>query len=42
MVDEEGPQASALQGAHEPLALQDPPPPQNPQVPVVPNAPRHW
>ena len=36
MADEESPQASAPQGAHDPPALQDPP--QNPNVPVVLNA----
>ena len=30
MADEEGPQAPAAQEAHDPLAPQDPPPPQNP------------
>ena len=39
MADEEGPQAPALQGAHDPPAPQNPPPPQNPQVPLTPNAP---
>ena len=41
MADEEGPQAPAPQGTHEPPALQDPQPPQNPHVPIVPNALRH-
>ena len=34
MADEEGPQAPAPQGAH------DPPPPQNPNNPIIPNAPQ--
>ena len=41
MIDEEGPQASpAPQGAHDPLASQNPPPPDNPQVPIVHNTPQ--
>ena len=30
MADEEGPLAPVTQGPHDPLAPQDPPPPQNP------------
>ena len=33
MADKEGPQTPVPQGAH------DPPAPQNPQIPIVPNAP---
>ena len=40
MADEEGSQAPVAQGAHDPLASQDPPPPQNPQIPLIPNAPQ--
>ena len=40
MADEEGPQAPAPQGAHDPPAPQNLSPPQNPQIPVVPNAPQ--
>ena len=39
MPDEEGPQTPAPQGANEPPAPQDPPPLQNLQIPIVPNAP---
>ena len=44
MADEEGPQAPAPQGAHDPQALQNPLPPQNrnniiPNAPQVPEAP---
>ena len=38
---EKGPQAPpTAQGAQDPLALQNPPPPQNPQIPLVPNVPQ--
>ena len=40
MEDEEGPQAPAPQGAHDPPAPQNTSPPQNPQVPLVPNSPQ--
>ena len=40
MADKEGPQVQASQGAHDPLAAQDPPLPPNPQVPLIPNAPQ--
>ena len=40
MADEEGPQVPVAQGAHDPLAPQDPPPHHNPQVPFIPNAPQ--
>ena len=39
MSDREGLQAPVAQGAHDPLASQDPPPPQNPLIPLIPNAP---
>ena len=39
MADEEGPQAPAPQEAQDPPAPQNPPPLQNSQVPIVPNAP---
>ena len=40
MTDEEGPQAPVSQGTHDPLAPQNPPPPQNPQIHIVQNAPQ--
>ena len=40
MADKEGSQAPVAQGAHDPLAQQDLPPPQNPQIPLIPNAPQ--
>ena len=40
MADEEGPQGPVPQGAQDPSASQNLPPPQNPQAPIVPNAPQ--
>ena len=38
MTNEEGPQVPpTAQGAHDPLAPQNSPPPPNPQIPPVPN-----
>ena len=39
MADQEGPQAPAPQGVHDPPAPQNPPPPKNLQIPTVPYAP---
>ena len=38
MADEEGSHAPVSQGAHDPPALQNPPPPQNPNNPIILNA----
>ena len=40
MAYEEGPQTPVAQGAHDPLAPQDPPSPQNPQILLIPNVPQ--
>ena len=40
MADEECPQAPVAQGALDPLAQQDPLPPQNLQIPLISNAPQ--
>ena len=40
MADKEGPQAPVPQGAHDPPALQNPLPPQNPNNHIIPNVPQ--